>query len=425
MPRYYVWTIGCQMNKADSDHVIGYLERAGYSSTDSPEHADFILVNSCVVRQNAEDKVLNKLMALKAVKKKARNTIIALTGCLVDSRAEELKQRFPWLDIVFRPREWEAVSRWAEARGLPRLQESDSVLAQAGSVTAYVPAIHGCNNFCSYCIVPYRRGRERSRDLDEIWCHVKVLVDRGVKEVTLLGQNIGAYGRDLPYRPDLADLLTELDKIQGLLRIRFLTNHPRDVSEKLIRAVGRLEKVCKHISLPMQAGDNDILRAMRRGYTVEQYADLVGQVRSAIPQVALSTDVIVGFPNESDEQYENTLRWLRELRFDRIHVAAYSPRPGTIASRKFPDNVPAEKKKLRLREIESLHESIASEINAQSVGQSVEVLVEGKQKGRWQGRTRGDKLVFFTDKSDADLTGQLVNVTVEKASAWALQGSRV
>jgi tRNA-2-methylthio-N6-dimethylallyladenosine synthase len=214
--------------------------------------------------------------------------------------------------------------------------------------------------------------------------------------------------------------LAELNRIQRLLRIRFLTNHPKDMSLKLTRAVAELEKVCEHISLPLQAGDNEILRAMRRGYTAEQYQNLVAQIRSAIPDVALSTDIIVGFPDETDEQFERTLDLLQRIRFDRVHVATYSTRPDTIASRRFDDNVPAEKKELRLQQVEALHQSIAAEINAAFLGQAVEVLAEGRKKGKWLGRTRGDKLVFFAGSSD--LAGQLVKVEIEKTSAWALQG---
>ena len=420
MPRYYIWNIGCQMNKADSEHIASYLEDAGYSPATSAEEADFVLLNSCVVRQNAENKVLNKLNSVKALKKRSPDVTVALTGCLVDSKTEKLREGFPWVDLVFRPQQWEVLYQWVESRGAPRLDGINRPVTRKPSVSVYIPIIHGCNSFCSYCIVPYRRGREKSRDLEEICCEVRTLVDQGVREVTLLGQSIGSYGHDLPHKPDLADLLAELNRIQRLLRIRFLTNHPKDMSLKLTRAVAELEKVCEHISLPLQAGDNEILRAMRRGYTAEQYQNLVAQIRSAIPDVALSTDIIVGFPDETDEQFERTLDLLQRIRFDRVHVATYSTRPDTIASRRFDDNVPAEKKEIRLQQVEALHQSIAAEINAAFLGQAVEVLAEGRKKGKWLGRTRGDKLVFFAGSSD--LAGQLVKVEIEKTSAWALQG---
>lgn len=423
MPRYHIWTIGCQMNKADSRRVASFLEEAGYSAASTIEEADFILLNSCVVRQSAEGKVFNKLDSLKGLKKKFPNVTLALTGCLVDSKIDDLEKNFPWVDFFFRPQQWEAFLEWSESRGITCSNKQGLPVTSQPAVNVFVPVMQGCNSFCSYCIVPYRRGREKSRDPEEICCEIEGLVRQRAKEVTLLGQNIGAYGRDLASKPDLADLLTRLNKVEGLLRIRFLTNHPRDMDRKLIRAIAELDKVCEHISLPLQSGDDEVLAAMRRGYTAKEYQDLVAEIRSTIPDVALSTDVIVGFPNEADEQFEKTRHLLEQARFDRVHVAAYSPRPRTIVARRFEDNVPAERKQMRLQEIETLHQSIAAEINRASLGKTVEVLVEGKKKDKWQGRTRTDKLVFFTE--NGDLTGQLVEVRIEKTSAWALQGSSV
>lgn len=256
--------------------------------------------------------------------------------------------------------------------------------------------------------------------MEEVLCQVRALVQQGVKEVTLVGQNVDSYGHDLAPGLELADLLVELNEIEGLLWIRFLTNHPKDMSPRLIRAVADLEKVCEYISLPVQAGDDGILKAMRRGYTVEQYGGLVEQIRSVIPDVALSTDVIVGFPGETRLQFERTMDLLRQTRFDRAHIAAYSPRSGTIAARKLADDVATEEKKRRLAEAEALQKTIATEINARFLGKSVEVLVEDKKKGKWQGRTRGDKLVFFA--SPDNLRGGLAKVRIDKTSPWALQG---
>jgi tRNA-2-methylthio-N6-dimethylallyladenosine synthase len=257
--------------------------------------------------------------------------------------------------------------------------------------------------------------------LEEIVREVEGLVGGGAKEVTLLGQNVDSYGHDLPEQPDLADLLARLNSIDGLARIRFLTNHPKDMNPKLIEAVASLDKVCEHLELPVQAGDNDMLTAMRRGYKVEQYRELVHAVRRRIRQVSLSTDVIVGFPGETEEQFENTRSLLEELRFDTVHVAAYCPRPGTIAWREYQDDVTKEVKRERLSEVEQLQAAIAGGINSQIRGETVEVLVEGKKKGKWFGRSRSDKLVFFED--DIDRLGQLVKVRIEKTSPWALQGN--
>lgn len=421
MAAYYIWTIGCQMNKADSEYMAGYLEQAGYSRTDAAEEAEIIILNSCVVRGNAESRVVNRLNSLKGVKRKLPDVTIALTGCMVDSRLDDLKKRFPWVDIFFRPQQWEFLYRWTDQHRLSGSDEAEACVALRNpTVTAFVPIIHGCDNFCSYCIVPYRRGRARSREVREICSQVEALVNGGVKEVTLLGQIVDLYGHDLPSGPDLADLLTELNMVEGLLRMRFLTNHPNHMSHRLIQAVADLEKVCEHISLPVQAGDSEILSLMRRGYTVEQYCRLVADIRSCVPKVSLNTDIIVGFPGETEKQFAGTMKILHQLRFDKVHVAAYSPRPGTIASRRLRDDVSLEQKELRRSRVESLQRRIAGEINADFVGKAVEVLVEDLKGDKWRGRTRGDKLVFFTGGTNP--VGRLAKVRVERSSPFALQG---
>ncbi|MFC1918439.1 tRNA (N6-isopentenyl adenosine(37)-C2)-methylthiotransferase MiaB [Chloroflexota bacterium] len=411
MPQYYIWTIGCQMNKAESERLGSFFEQRGYRSTDSADKADVIVLNSCVVRQSAENRVINKLNDLKALKRSHPGLTLAVTGCLLNSDVEQLKKNFPNVDYFFKPGD-----------SPPWIIEAElsPVLPRRPSPSVYVPIIQGCNNFCTYCIVPYRRGRERSRPVAEITAEVRELVQRGAKEVTLLGQNVDSYGHDLPGKPDLADLLNELNTIEGLCRLRFLTNHPKDMNTKLIETVANLDKVCEQICLPVQAGSNEILKSMRRGYTIERYRQLVTEIRGKIPGVALITDVIVGFPSENEEQFQQTLSLLSELRFDTIHVAAYSPRTGTIAARELEDNVPTDEKKRRLNLIEQLQEGIAAEINVQLLDRTVEVLVEGRKESKWQGRTRSGKLAFFD--ADGDYRGQLVNIKIEKTSPWALQG---
>jgi len=399
------------MNKAESERIGSYLEQLGYQATATAEEADLIVLNSCVVRQSAENRVLNKLNALKSLKRSCPSLTLAVTGCLVNSKVDQLKESFPDVDYFFKPG---AYPQWLEKT------ESEPILPGHPLPSTLVPIIQGCDNFCSYCIVPYRRGREKSRPLAEVVAEVKELVCRGAKEVTLLGQNVDSYGHDLLERPDLADLLKELNAVEGLLRIRFLTNHPKDMSSKLIEAVACLDKVCEQISLPVQSGDNDILQVMRRSYTVEHYRQLITQIRNQIAGVALSTDVIVGFPSESERQFQHTTDLLQELRFDTVHVAAYSPRPGTIASRELEDNIPPAEKKERLNKIERLQESIGAEISAQLSGRIVEVLVEETKGGKWQGRTRTGKIVFFSDNND--YLGQLVKVRIEKTTPWSLQG---
>jgi len=399
------------MNKAESERLGSYFEQLGYRATVSAEEADVVVLNSCVVRQSAENRVINKLNALKSLKRSHPNLTLAVTGCLVNSEIDQLKQSFPQVDYFLKPGDY---PQWLEK------DEIGSVLPRNPSPSTFVPIIQGCNNFCSYCIVPYRRGREKSRPVSEIVGEISELVQRGVKEVTLLGQNVDSYGHDLPDRPDLADLLNELNTIDGLLRIRFLTNHPKDMSPKLIKAIASLDKVCEQISLPVQSSNNDILKAMNRGYTVDYYRQLVTEIRSSIPGVALSTDVIVGFPSESQQQFQQTVNLLSELKFDTVHVAAYSPRPGTLASRQFEDNVPPAEKKERLQKIEQPQERIATEINARLLDKTVEVLVEGRKEGKWWGRTRSGKLVFFSDHGS--FLGQLVKIRIEKTSPWSLQG---
>ena len=411
MPQYYIWTIGCQMNKAESERLGSFFEQLGYQATATAEEADIIVLNSCVVRQRAENRVINKLHALRPLKKSHPGPTLALTGCLVDSDTDRLKKSYPHVDYFFKPGE---SPHWLDEAGW------EQVLPRHPSSTAYVSIIQGCNNFCTYCIVPYRRGREKSRPVDEISWEVRELVKRGTREITLLGQNVDSYGHDLPERPELADLLNELNDIDGLLRLRFLTNHPENMSTRLIEAVASLDKVCELINLPVQSGNDEILELMRRGYTVEQYRRLITEIRSRIPGVALSTDVIVGFPTESEQQFMDTYNLLADLKFDTVHVAAYSTRPGTIAARELEDNIPAAEKKRLLNMVEQLQESIATEINARLLGTMVEVLVEGKKKGKWQGRTRNGKLVFFGD--NGDYAGQLVNIRIEKTGPWSLQG---
>jgi len=424
MPRYFIWTIGCQMNKAESQQIAGYLDSAGYQAATSLSHADLVVLNTCVVRQSAENKVLGTLSLLKGLKDEHPDLQILVTGCFVNSHTQELQRRFPHVDLLFKPGDYPELIAWAQQQDMPieqrllRYPRNDAGMAL--SPCALIPITQGCDNFCSYCIVPYRRGREVSRPLEEIVCEVEELVRRGVKEVTLLGQNVDSYGHDLPGHPGLADLLGKLSSIDDLARIRFLTNHPKDMSLKLIEAMASLNKVCEHLELPVQSGDNDILKAMRRGYTVERYRELVHTVRSKIPHISLSTDIIVGFPGETEEQFEHSLSLVQEMRFDVIHVAAYSPRPGTIAWREYQDNIPAEVKKGRLNKIEELQTAIASEINSQLQGKEVEVLVEGKKKGKWFGRTRSNKLVFFEDAGG--WLGHLAIIQIEKTSPWSLGG---
>jgi len=412
--KYFVWTIGCQMNKAESERLADCFENLGYQSCTEIGQADLILLNTCVVRQSAENKVINKLHILKRLKIDNPELLLMVTGCFVDPDIEKLKKNYPFVDHFFKAG---SIPEW-----LTKPACDDASPLRSG-ITAYVSIIQGCNNFCSYCIVPYRRGREHSLTPDEVACEIKSLVERGVKEVTLLGQNVDSYGHDLPGKPDLAGLLARLNTIPGLLRIRFLTNHPKDMQPALVRAIAKLDKVCEQINLPVQAGDNEILKSMNRDYTVERYRELVREIRKAVPEIAMSTDLIVGFPGESESQFQSSYDLLSEIKFDLVHVAAYSPRMGTMAAREFVDDIPLEVKKERVARIEALQAELAAEINARLLDTVVEILVEGQKDGKWYGRTRSDKLVFF--RSRGEFTGTLVNVKIKHTSPWSLTGERV
>ena len=420
------------MNKADSERLGSALEQLGLSQVDSAKGADVIVLNSCVVRQGAEDKVVGNLWMVNPLKKKQPDRVLALMGCMVGPKTDELEKRFPDVDLFMQPQQFEPLLQLVgERKGLDWEGCVGSLAPSHPDVTCYVPIIHGCDLMCSFCIIPYRRGRQVSRPVDDVAREVELLANRGVREVTVLGQTVDAYGHDLPDKPDLSLLLTRLNDIDGLDRIRFLTSHPSYMDDRIIRAVAELPKVCEHINLPVQAGDDEVLRQMRRPYTRDDYRELVGRIRDTVPGVSMSTDIIVGFPGETEAQFAQTMDLVAELRFDKVHCAAYSTRPGTIAHRTMEDDVPAEVKDRRMKALDALQESILTETNAALVGQTLEVLVEGRKRGKWQGRTRTDKLVFIAEDGEnyesarGIRPGQLVNAKVSHASPWALQGTPV
>lgn len=432
---YYLWSIGCQMNAADSRRVGDELERLGLEAASRPEDADLVVLNTCVVRQSAEDKVVGRVSSLRGLKRSRPDVRLAVMGCFVDE-IPALQHRFPWVDAFLKPSDvggvlafaQQTLEDWKTGRleGCVRPSNLPSFHPSIPPISAGVPINFGCDHLCTYCIVRLRRGPEVSRPMAEIVGEVQDLVGRGVREVTLLGQNVDSYGHDfagLPgmgRSPDLADLLEAVNGIDGLARIRFLTSHPADMTQRLIETAARLPKACEHIEIPVQSGDDAVLRRMGRGYTVEHYRELVSRIRAAMPGVGLATDVIVGFPGETEAQYEATYRLLEDVRFDVVHVAAYSPRPGTPAER-LPDDVPPDEKERRRRSVDDLQERIAGEINAQFLGQTLEVLVEGRHRGKWQGRTRTNKLVFFPVGQE-DWAGRLVQGRIVWTGPWSMQG---
>ena len=420
---YYLWNIGCQMNRADAYRIGEELEKRGYVPTRQPKEADIMVLNTCVVRQNAEDKVVGRLSSLRPLKRPPEKRALLVMGCFVDD-VDTLRARFPFVDGFFKPSDIagvvEFVDRWEgrqERRGATHREPTTS-----SRVTDLVPISYGCDHHCTYCIVVIRRGEQRSRPVPEIVADVERLVRGGAREITLLGQNVDAYGTDLDDQPDLADIFMAIHDIEDLWRIRFLTSHPKDMTQRITDTVAALPKVCECWELAVQSGDDTVLRRMARGYTAEHIRDLVCRVRQATPQCAINTDIIVGFPGETVEQFENTLRLLRGIRFDVVRIAAYSMRSGTPAAR-WEDDVASQEKERRRVLIEEAHTEIAGEINAAFLGQDVEVLVDGRQRGRWRSRTRSNKLVFFS--SSENWLGRMARVHITWTGPWSMLGEVV
>jgi tRNA-2-methylthio-N6-dimethylallyladenosine synthase len=427
--RFYIWTIGCQMNEADSAKVAAMLQEVGYEPAGTENDADIVVLNSCVVRQAAEDKVAGKLNSLVRLKRDRPEVPVVLTGCMVTKQQEKLKETFPHVDLFFDPSDFGKLEQV-----VPELAELEDDLQQlphyylpqqepgSAAVTAYIPIIYGCNFLCSYCIVPYRRGKETSRPLEEIVREVERVVATGVREVTLLGQTVNAWGHDLPDHTSLAQLLRAVDAVPGLDRLRYLTSHPKYMTDELIDTMGELGTICEHMNLPVQAGDNEVLRRMRRTYTRDLWMERIAYTRERMPDVTVATDIIVGFPGETEAQFMQTYDMLERTKVDKVHLAMYSPRPGTLSAR-WDDDIPHAEKLRRHQTLEKLQERIATEINAERLGATYEVLVEGTSRGRWTGRTRGNTLVHFDD--DRELTGKLVDVRITRTSPWFLMGEPV
>ncbi|MBM3957065.1 MAG: MiaB/RimO family radical SAM methylthiotransferase, partial [Gemmatimonadetes bacterium] len=358
------------MNRSDSERLAGGLEEMGLALCAEPVEADVVVLNTCVVRQAPEDAAAGLLGRLKRVKGADPDRFIVVTGCMVGPKFGDLARRFPQVDVWARPGEFAAVLRAVGQRlGVDPGLGPGAPAPRLPGVRALVPVIHGCDKFCAFCIIPYRRGTEVSRPVAEVVREVEQAVERGALDVTLLGQNVDSYGHDLEPRCDLADLLHAVHEVPGLARLRFLTSHPNDMSARIIRAAMDLPKVCECVSLPFQTGDDGMLAKMRRGYTRAEYLGKVAEVRAAMPGVAVTTDVMVGLPGETEEQFVRTVEVLEEVRFDKVHAAAYSERPGTIASRTMADDVGREEKRRRLRELSEVQARIGLEINCALTGQ--------------------------------------------------------
>ena len=420
MAGFHIWSIGCQMNTADSRRLGESLERYGLQAAAGPHEADLVVLYSCVVRQGAEDRVHGQLHALERMKQTRPELKIVVAGCISD--IPNWRTRYPFVDLIAEPGQDLTVrDRLLDLLDLGERYRFDPDQAvRVPGISEGVTIHQGCNRSCTYCIVPQTRGGERSRPPAVIVDEVRRLVERGTREVVLLSQIVERYGRDLRPRVLLSELLQQLDAVPGLERIRFLTSYPGDFGRDLIDAIAELPHVCEDVNLPIQSGDDDVLRRMHRGYVVDHYRQLIAKLRARLPEIGLSTDIIVGFPGETDAQFDNTLRMLDEFRFDVVHVAMYSPRPGTVAATEMRDDVPRDEKRRRLHAVEELQKRIASHINAGYAGRTVEVLVEGTAKERWYGRTRTNKLVHFADPRP--LAGQLVPVAITATEPWYLSG---
>lgn len=431
----FIETYGCQQNVSDSETISGMLISMGYTMTNDKNEADFIIYNTCAVRENAELKVYGNLGALKHVKNRREDVILAVCGCMMqqESVKEQIRKKYKHIDIVFGTHSLyrfpEILSKvLTEKTRVLDVVESEGAIAEdlpvnkAEGPCAWVSVMYGCNNFCSYCIVPYVRGRERSRDKENILQEVRQAALNGCKEVTLLGQNVNSYGNDLEENIDFADLLSMVCKVDGIERVRFMTSHPKDISDKLIDTMAREPKICKQLHLPVQAGNDRVLKSMNRRYTKENYLAKISKIKEKMPGITLTTDIIVGFPGETTEEFKDTLEVLKEVRYDTIFSFIYSKRPGTPAAT-MEDVISPEEKKRNFDELLRVQDAISKEKNLELLGKTVTVLTEGESKNNPEflaGKTEGGKTVNF--RGDKSLVGQFVNVRITDAKTWSLTG---
>ncbi len=416
---YHIWTIGCQMNAADARRLAEGLALAGYVPAAVPEAADLAILNTCVVRQRSEDKAYSQLGWLRKVKKRRPGMQVALMGCLVGPQASTaLRERFPFVDYFVAPSDYDSLLAALPAAAEPR---EPPTAATAGSVCALVPAVLGCSHACAFCVIPSRRGPERSRPMADILAEARRLVDQGAREITILGQIVDRYGLDLDPRADLALLLRRLAETEDLLRIRFLTSHPNWISAALIDAVAETEKICPQWEIALQSGSDRILARMRRGYDCDKFLRLVDRIRNRLPAAAIHTDIIAGFPGETVAEFEDSMRLLARVEFDTVHVVKYSTRPGTYAAAQYVDDVPDDEKERRRAALDALQKEIQTRQNSRLLGQAVEILVERQDRGRWHGRTRENKIVFAAGAGGETLGG-LARVLIEWAGPFSLIG---
>ena len=438
-PVGYIRTFGCQQNLSDSEKLKGMLFEMGYNTAEQPEDADIILFNTCAVREHAEDRALGNVGALKALKKRNPGLIIGLCGCMVQQPhvADKVRKRHPYVDLVLGTHAigrlpdliWKKLTEGGHvtdiSSGVDGTLGEELPIRRDGKYKAWVPIMYGCDNFCSYCVVPFVRGRERSRQLQNILDEVRALVAEGYKDITLLGQNVNSYGKNLEPPASFTVLLRELNNIPGEFRIRFMTSHPKDCTRELIDAIAECEKVCRHIHLPVQCGSDRILHAMNRGYTAREYLELIDYTRSKIPNVAFTSDIIVGFPGESEEDFAATLALVQQVQYYSLFTFVYSAREGT-KSAELEDDVPHEEKVSRMESLLEIQRGIGREQFESLVGKTLRVLVEGPGKTnpkRMSGRSEQNVIVDFD--ADHSLIGSFVDVRIKQALQWAVIGDPI
>lgn len=432
----FIGVYGCQMNIADAERMEGVLKTLGYNRVNEMQEADLIILNTCCVRETAEDKVYGKIGEIKHLKQQNPRLIFGITGCMAQKEGEALIKRAPHIDFVL------GTGRVAELGNVVGQLEDEQIqhfvdttmddaveaasrmpVEREGTLSAWVPIMYGCNNFCTYCIVPYVRGRERSRRAEEILAEVRDAAAKGYKEITLLGQNVNSYGNDQEGFMSFAELLKAVDGVDGIERVRYMTSHPKDLSDEVIEAVKNGRHICEHFHIPVQYGTDKLLKRMNRKYTVAQYKALVERIRSSVPDASITTDLIVGFPGETEEDFKGMLDFLKEIRYDAAYTFIYSPRTGTPAA-DMPDQVPEDVKKDRLHKLMDVQNEISLAINEKLVGSDTEVLVEGPSrtdKSVWTGRTRTSKIVLWPYEGN-EQPGELRRVHITQAQTWLLKG---
>jgi tRNA-2-methylthio-N6-dimethylallyladenosine synthase len=426
----FIRTFGCQMNVHDSEKMFGILEESGYSKTEDPRRADLVIFNTCSIRQKAEQKFYSELGRLKSYKKRKNELRVAVAGCIAQHEGKNIFKKAPNVDFIFGPQNIHVLRDFASGNITPIAIEDNPEIAKRDlpakrdeGVKAWVTIIYGCNKFCSYCIVPYTRGRERSRPSENILYEVAELADKGYKEITLLGQNVNSYRSDV----DFPELLKKLDRVGGIKRIRFVTSHPKDVSKELISAMADLSKVCEHIHLPLQSGSNNVLRLMKRGYMYDDYIRKVSSLREKVLDISVTSDIIAGFPGEKEEDHLFTIRAMKEIEFDGIFAFKFSSRPGTKAAEMKDHHLPEEIKSERLSEILEIQDEITVRKNKLLEGTIQEILIEGyseTNKKNLTGRTRTNKIVNIPNCNNIDI-GSLIDVEITKGGKHLLEGRAV